>query len=100
MKTAIVNGKRRNIKYKTSTDLYLRAYNIKSGKAANYSADIYTIEGCEGKILVAKSESGSDLTGTATYVSDEEYASIAELHSAYNSIDFHKAIMCRLGFEL
>lgn len=98
MKTAMVEGVKKGLTFKTSTGLYTR-FTAPSGKAAQYGADIYTVDGDENHIvIVGTSHNGSELKGTATVITAVRYSALAELHDPCADVVFHNAVMVEIGF--
>lgn len=100
MKTAMVDGVRQDLSYRTSTDMYTRLTNPLNGKTAQFGADAYTPDNSDDLIvLVATSHNGSTLQATTKVISLNEWESLVSLHDVYNGTPFHFAVMSKLGFE-
>lgn len=104
MKTAMIDGIRKNISFKCNTRLYLRhshpALTRSARKSGQYGGDIYTVDDDDSvKVLVGTATNGADLDRTITVISQEDYSEIVELDDPYNNIPFHNAIMSKMGFS-
>ena len=100
MKTATVNNEVKAINYRTSTDMYTRLTNSSIGKSGQYGADAYNVDEDEDSIvIVATTATGRTLTATATVITIDEWAALIDKHDVYNGMEFHLAVMSRLGFE-
>lgn len=101
METAVINGKRENLTYRTNSEMYTR-YTHPNLKSGQYGAEVYTPEksGDTHRVIVACSgQNGSCLTGTTTVITVEEYEKITDLYDPYNAFSYHDALMTLMGFE-
>jgi len=99
MKSAMVNGKRESITFRTNSEMYTR---MSHGglKTAQYGADIYNVDNNKNYIvIVATSHNGSTLSRTVKAITAESYEKILDLYDAYNALDYHQALMSELGFK-
>lgn len=101
MKTALVEGVRRNLEYRTSTDMYTRKTAPRGG-THQFGADIFTVLEDEAYIVLVPTSGrcgGSYLKNYTTVITRERWSELVAMHSTYNGIRFHDAVMLELGFK-
>lgn len=98
MKTAMINGKRESITYKTNSGMYTR-FNHSTLRPGQYGADVYTTESPDYIVIVATSHNGSTFKNTTKVITTKQYESISDLYDPYNDYLYHEALMNELGFE-
>ena len=97
MKTATVNGVRKNITYISSTAAAARYSHPNLKQPGLFGADVYSVDDDESyRVLVGVSENGRTIKSTATAIHHDDYI-VMQGGGKFRFLS-HKDIMEKMGF--
>jgi len=101
MKTITINGVRKKLEYRTSTDMYTPFRSpVGHRQYGQFCGDVYNVIDGDQKVLIAAIPGGTEIRSTATVLSANEYEKLSDMYNPYDGFAYHNAVMNAMGFTL